>query len=470
MDEIVVIRDLVETFNDDELIILAGASSLDNEIKKVTVLDALDAPNYLSGGELVLTSSFIFNNDTLKLITFCKSLKSRGACGLCLKQNRYMDNIPDELIEFGHKNNFFIAQISSKFVWTDIIHRFYSLKYGLENLKDSLSSSLNIVDTYIRLYNADFNKFIDNSSRSFNVNYIIFNENFESIDKVLSKNLEKEDIDELIENVIIQSKGKYLYKYDTIHKFKDYNFLIHRPALKDRKCWLVFSKVRRGLIILSRILTLANNTSLHSEDFFYKDDLNYILYKVVYDEVKPHELNEYYLESYKSKESHEYFTGFILKGERLQEYIDDIRLIFETKVDSKIVLRWNYLYETERLLYGLLTVNNVSHKKISNPGLLVKKLFNTLMVEQILKADVKLYVGNTYNKFFQIINSIDEARKTVDLSSMLTDFTNLFYNGELSFLKHGIESERNEFFNHLALLNIESEKLGYDCSNTLLVC
>ena len=125
------VNDLLNVPGLSDLNVVAGQNGLGRQINTVTLLDAPDGPKWLKGGEFVLTSAYIFNNNYELLEEYILALIEQNASGLGVKTGRFLNSIPDQIIEIAGNNQFPIIQIPYKFVWTDIISRFYQLKYGL---------------------------------------------------------------------------------------------------------------------------------------------------------------------------------------------------------------------------------------------------------------------------------------------------------------------------------------------------
>lgn len=125
------LKDLLKVPSLSELTVIAGANGLDRKISTVTLLDAPDGPGWLTGGEFVLTSAYIFDNNYDRLEEYIMSLIEKQAGGLGIKTGRFLSEVPDRIVELAGEHRFPIVQIPYNLVWTDIISPFYKLKYGL---------------------------------------------------------------------------------------------------------------------------------------------------------------------------------------------------------------------------------------------------------------------------------------------------------------------------------------------------
>lgn len=125
--------DLLKTPSLSGLKAIAGHDGLTRQINTVTLLDAPDGPRWLTGGEFVLTSAYIFDNNDMLLKEYILALIKSEASGLGIKTGRFMNSISDQIIAVADEHRFPIVQIPYNLVWTDIIAPFYKLKYELQD-------------------------------------------------------------------------------------------------------------------------------------------------------------------------------------------------------------------------------------------------------------------------------------------------------------------------------------------------
>ncbi len=117
----VTLRELLETPLLKGITVLAGHRGLDRQVTSVTVLDAPDGVNWLQGGELVITSGYIFRDDPLGLIPIISTLQSRGMSCFAIKVSRYIGTIPDEVLRHADRLGFPLLDIPFPFAFRDVI-------------------------------------------------------------------------------------------------------------------------------------------------------------------------------------------------------------------------------------------------------------------------------------------------------------------------------------------------------------
>lgn len=85
--------------------LLAGASGLDREITWVKVLESPETIDWLAPGELLLTVAFAIKDDRTAQASLVRDLARVGSSGLVIKPQRYLHEIPAEMLgqadEFG---------------------------------------------------------------------------------------------------------------------------------------------------------------------------------------------------------------------------------------------------------------------------------------------------------------------------------------------------------------------------------
>lgn len=83
--------------------LLSGELGLDNEITGVNILDNPQAMDWLSPGELIVTSGYFFKESPDALEKFLKSFKRLNISAVCIKPQIYLNPLPEQLIELSNR-------------------------------------------------------------------------------------------------------------------------------------------------------------------------------------------------------------------------------------------------------------------------------------------------------------------------------------------------------------------------------
>lgn len=115
----ITIKDVMRMFQDFSL--LAGEKAADKELTSVTVIDAPDIGTYIKGGEFVLSTGYAFRNDMNLLIQQVEQMSRSGACAFGIKLDRYIKELPEELVSYAEENQFPIIYIPNNYPFVDVI-------------------------------------------------------------------------------------------------------------------------------------------------------------------------------------------------------------------------------------------------------------------------------------------------------------------------------------------------------------
>jgi purine catabolism regulator len=118
----ITIREALELSPLQESQVLTGEVGLDREICAVTVMDAPDVVNWLTGNEFVITSGYSVKDNPLSLETLVKDLAKINAAGLGIKLRRFIDEIPPSIIALSVSLELPIIVIPFEVPWVDIIN------------------------------------------------------------------------------------------------------------------------------------------------------------------------------------------------------------------------------------------------------------------------------------------------------------------------------------------------------------
>lgn len=101
--------------------LLAGAKGTDRRVTSVTVGEVPDIAEWLSGGEMVLSTMFAFKGDLDKQREFCRRVMMAGAAALFVKTTRFVESMPSDIIELANKRQFPIVEVPQGLRWTRLM-------------------------------------------------------------------------------------------------------------------------------------------------------------------------------------------------------------------------------------------------------------------------------------------------------------------------------------------------------------
>lgn len=102
--------------------VLAGRQGLDREIKTVTIMDTPDIKNWVKGGELVLTNVFVIKDDTRAQVELVRDLFEHGVAALGVKLKRFVDELPQEMLDLATDLGFPIIEMPVDVAWIEVLN------------------------------------------------------------------------------------------------------------------------------------------------------------------------------------------------------------------------------------------------------------------------------------------------------------------------------------------------------------
>lgn len=125
---------------------IAGKGGKENVITGVNIMDNPDTIRFLIGGELILsTGYFLINDDNLRR-NFIHDLAEKKCAGLGIALKRYLDKLPETMIEEAERLNFPIISIPFEQNFAEI-----SMMVYRKILKEEMSNTESVYQMYRKL-------------------------------------------------------------------------------------------------------------------------------------------------------------------------------------------------------------------------------------------------------------------------------------------------------------------------------
>lgn len=130
------IKQMLEVPSLAEATLLSGKQGINQNISNIMVMEAPDVEHWLAPGQVILSSLFSLQDATDKVLgDFIKELSIYKASGLIIKKNRFVEYIPEKIIDACNENGLPLIQISGHIKYNDIIldvmHILFNEKAGL---------------------------------------------------------------------------------------------------------------------------------------------------------------------------------------------------------------------------------------------------------------------------------------------------------------------------------------------------
>jgi sugar diacid utilization regulator len=103
--------------------VVAGERGLDREVYWITVGEEPDLPEWVFGGELILSTLFAVEPE--RRGEYVKRLSDRGVAGLMVKPERFLGTIPQSVLETAERESFPVAEVPIDVLWSRVLAGFY---------------------------------------------------------------------------------------------------------------------------------------------------------------------------------------------------------------------------------------------------------------------------------------------------------------------------------------------------------
>lgn len=119
----VTVRDVLQMECLSQARVVAGGRGLDREVYWITVGEEPDLPEWVFGGELILSTLFAVEPE--RRGEYVKRLSDRGVAGLMLKPERFLGAIPESILETAERESFPVAEVPIDVLWSRVLAGFY---------------------------------------------------------------------------------------------------------------------------------------------------------------------------------------------------------------------------------------------------------------------------------------------------------------------------------------------------------
>lgn len=409
--------DLLKVPSLSDLKIIAGQNGLSRQISTVTLLDAPDGPKWLKGGEFVLTSAYIFDNDYQLLEDYIKGLIKSGASGLGIKTGRFLDQVPERIIAIAGDNQFPIIQIPYHLVWTDIIAPFYKLKYGLHNHKKPVVIEPDMILPLFEASRWGGKRLLLQLTELFQMPLAVYKQ-----DKTLVLNngiYGVIQIGQAVTNLKVMPKRRVPQKL-TVNDFFCVFFCLPVSYDGEREYLAAASEREEDIEELKKLIDLFE--SLSGKDILAlrekSDAYRAFLHKVIGGTITPEETAAFEESRTGSRTDHIYTGMVVLAGADYLKLYDYFKEALELYHKGKFFKFETYLYDHTSQHQAVILWEIYSQNKI-NPNVWVKG-FVPILISFFTENDQRCFGFSEISGTIKMISRLyDQALKAVRFGTLL---------------------------------------------------
>src|SRR5437870_5762949 len=115
--------------------VLAGEAGLDRLVRFVNVMEVPDIVNWVRADELLLTTAYPLRDDPAGLLALVPKLAEKNLAGVALKPARYIEAIPDRMLEAADSLNFPLIELPPDASFNDIISSILTVILNIQAIR-----------------------------------------------------------------------------------------------------------------------------------------------------------------------------------------------------------------------------------------------------------------------------------------------------------------------------------------------
>lgn len=115
------VKDLMKANGLNQCKMIAGEKGINNKVDYATIMEVPDIVTWLKGNEIILTSLYAVKDDLELQASLISRLHLAGASAIAIKPRRFVEEIPDIILEEADKYNFPVIEIPKQISYLDIL-------------------------------------------------------------------------------------------------------------------------------------------------------------------------------------------------------------------------------------------------------------------------------------------------------------------------------------------------------------
>ncbi|TRZ40184.1 PucR family transcriptional regulator [Niallia circulans] len=100
--------------------VISGAKGLNRMVRYIDIMEVPDIKGWLREGELLLTTAYAIRHDTKLLSNLVQHLAQADAAALAIKRERYLQDLPEEMLQISNEFNLPIIELPTGIPYIDI--------------------------------------------------------------------------------------------------------------------------------------------------------------------------------------------------------------------------------------------------------------------------------------------------------------------------------------------------------------
>lgn len=174
MNKNITIKDILNTPDFSNFKVLAGEKALNKKVNSITIMDAPDPFPWSKGGEIVLSSGYIFKVHFDEFHDIIMKLYRAGIAALFIKVKRFFNELPKEILSLADEIGFPIIEVPLEMAFTEVINPALSQIIDLQSEVLRISEKIHNTFTNLVINNEDTQSIINGLSDLLNEDILYY--------------------------------------------------------------------------------------------------------------------------------------------------------------------------------------------------------------------------------------------------------------------------------------------------------
>ncbi len=279
MNSDITVKDILNNPYFCDFKILAGESALNKRVSSITVMDAPDPFPWSKGGEIVLSSGYIFKVHSEEFSEIIMKMQRAGIAALFIKVKRFFNQLPKEILTLADEVGFPIIEVPMRMAFTEVINPALAQIIDLQSEALKISEEIHNTFTDLVINNEDTQSIINSLSDLLNEDILYYDINFQRTYYSYSIEMIPEEFKDFNLNEVLEK-----YHYYTIGINKEvYGFIIYLKFKEEdieKDNYNALSHANTALILdVQKKISSMQIEDRHKNEFVQDIIMNNIKYK-----------------------------------------------------------------------------------------------------------------------------------------------------------------------------------------------
>src|SRR5690625_1641362 len=116
--------------------LVTGEENTNRKVHSIEVMEVPEVDSWVREGTLIITTFYAVRNNTSAQSDIIRTLINKQAAGIIVKIGRFIDQLPNDILQFAERENFPIILLPKKVPYIKILNPLYVALHKSKNIID----------------------------------------------------------------------------------------------------------------------------------------------------------------------------------------------------------------------------------------------------------------------------------------------------------------------------------------------